>query len=450
MLEEREICESLLNVPLSSHNLLNTNESPSHIAVITLSPVLSRPHRHNKKLSKSRLSISKCHTDAITVLCPKMKGHKTPHRSSREPGGLENVTNEAWANFMRNTQNSEATSINGSKKRASDSSPPPNHAAPSVPKTPPQKPNRVLQSATVENFVTLINSAWEAATRLKTELSPPALDESVKKKIEDIYVMFGAPLPKFPDITPLSIALEHATATCKSLAQMNATLTAELAKVNEKIMQTQEPAANMPKTVNTTHSAPAPSVQSPTSQNNNHHTIIHSANPIPIKPTKKPNNKPPQPTLPSQKNHPSRLIIATDLPLPIHKRNIQPDTVRRINMLLKEKQPMANKQILAAYSSARGNIVVVGAVGTHAVDLTPLKEEIVSIIDDGQPYRTTAWQDKALYRKKLDGVPTRETPGSDPYNPEQILTQLRDGYSPLWDQFSPTAPPSWLASNVKL
>ncbi|KAF8344192.1 uncharacterized protein EI90DRAFT_3114939 [Cantharellus anzutake] len=137
-------------------------------------------------------------------------------------GGLENVTNEAWANFMRNTQNSEATSINGSKKRPSDSSPLPNRAAPSVPKTPPQKPNRILQSVTVEKFVTSINSAWEAATRLKMELSPPTLDESVKKKIEDIYVMFGAPLPKFPDITPLSIALEHATATCKSLAQMNA------------------------------------------------------------------------------------------------------------------------------------------------------------------------------------------------------------------------------------
>jgi hypothetical protein len=111
---------------------------------------------------------------------------------------------------------------------------------------------------------------------------------------------------------------------------------------------------------------------------------------------------------------------------------------------------MANKQILAVHSSTQGNIIVVGAVGTHAEDIAPLMEDIVSIIDDGQPYQMTAWQDKALYRKKLNGVPTKEAPGSDPYNPEQILTQLRDGYGPLWDQFNPTVSPSWLASDGKL
>ena len=94
--------------------------------------------------------------------------------------------------------------------------------------------------------------------------------------------------------------------------------------------------------------------------------------------------------------------------------------------------------------------MIVGMVGTHADDLAPLKDEIVNIIDDSQPYDTKAWQDKALYRKKLDGVPTKELPGSDPYTPEQILAQLHEGYGLIWDQFSPITPPSWLAGEEKL
>ena len=54
--------------------------------------------------------------------------------------------------------------------------------------------------------------------------------------------------------------------------------------------------------------------------------------------------------------------------------------------------------------------MIVGMVGTHTDDLAPLKDEIVNIIDDSQPYDTKAWQDKALYHKKLDGIPTKELP----------------------------------------
>jgi hypothetical protein len=286
---------------------------------------------------------------------------------------------------------------------------------------------------------------WENSLYFISDIIPCSRDSEMTDPFDH------SPKPNNPDIQK---ALTDSIATVNTLSATNAILTRRL---DETLAQAysnhnyapQPPALSASQYPKYSNTGTAASENQPSYANAARSPGVAT---IPKRPLKKTIPTPRTPTLPTQRNHPSRLIITSEnnAKLPPKLRNFGEDTLRDTNKALQYAGLDKNYSIMDISMTATENIVVTGAKTTTAADLIPFGDTIMSILDPNNliaPY--TYSPDKQLFKVKLDNVPMSKVIDgiSTTYKPSYIIDTLANTYTG-WDaNYAPIMTPTWLVKS---
>ena len=189
--------------------------------------------------------------------------------------------------------------------------------------------------------------------------------------------------------TNLKESLKDAFSIAKTLSEANSTLTKTNATLTKQIETHTHapPATSLPPPPPLSPDSNYPTVKDSIHNPKNHDMpdsyaqVTRSTHLIPIKPTRKHFLAPRKPSLPTDRNHPARLIISSPTKLPASLRKFGPQKIRSINEALWIKGLNKKFNIMDISMSATDNIIVTGAGTTLATDLIDYTDMIMEALD---------------------------------------------------------------------